>query len=169
MGYLDAYGVADARRAKVIRRLVFAALLVVVAGTAAWFLFRDYSEERQFGRFFELLDRGDYKAAHALWGCTDASPCRDYRFEKFMEDWGPQGLYRQRAQAQIVKTRSCQSGLIRVYRFPGVTEPVSLGVDRTSDVVSFAPGLRDVPEGFRWKLTDLMWRITRNCDPLVAP
>jgi hypothetical protein len=169
MGYLDAYGVADARRGKVIRYLVLGTVLAVLAGITLYFLFRDYSEERQLARFFELLGSGDYKGAYALWGCTDNTPCRDYRFEKFMEDWGPQGLYRQAPQAEVVKTRSCETGLIRVYRIPGAEESISLGVDRRSELLSFAPGLRDVPEGFRWKVADLMWRISRNCDPLVAP
>jgi hypothetical protein len=169
MGYLDAYGVADERRSKVIRYTVGGVLLAAVIGTALYFTFRDYTEERQLARFFDLLRAGDYKAAHALWGCTDAKPCRDYRFEKFMEDWGPQGVYRQATQAQTLKARSCQSGIIRVYRIPGSPDPVSLGVDRKSEVVGYAPMLRDVPEGFRWKLAQFMWNITRNCDPLVAP
>ena len=52
-------------------------------------MFHNYREERQVKSFFGLLGAHDYKAAYALFGCTDAKPCRYYPFDKFMEDWGP--------------------------------------------------------------------------------
>lgn len=170
MGYLDVYGAGEDRRGRLLKRLILALVAVVVIGTVAYFNFRDYPEERQVARFLELLRAGDYKSAYALWGCTDAKPCRDYRFERFMEDWGPQSEYKRIGDARVVRSNSCDTGIIQTLEVPGAPETVGLFVERSSDTLSFAPWqLKPLPNDARSRFKGWMWNITRNCNMLIGP
>ncbi len=111
-GYLDHYGAGEERREKTIKRLVLTALLLVIAAGVLYFVFKNYRQERQVDRFFDLLARQDYQGAYALWGCTATNPCRDYKFEAFMQDWGPHSEHADPKSFHITKTRSCGSGVI---------------------------------------------------------
>ncbi|MGA3040018.1 MAG: hypothetical protein ABSF54_04410 [Bryobacteraceae bacterium] len=111
-GYLDHYGAGEERREKRIKRLVLTVLAVVVAAGVLFLIFKNYRQERQVHRFFDLLARQDYQSAYALWGCTAANPCRDYPFTAFMQDWGPQSEHADPKSFHITKTRACGSGVI---------------------------------------------------------
>lgn len=87
--FLDNYGVKDARREKRVKQILYTVLTLAVVGGGLWFFFRNWKEESRVKEFLTLLERQDYKTAYALWGCTEATPCRDYKFERFLEDWGP--------------------------------------------------------------------------------
>ena len=65
-GYLDHYGVGEERREKIIRRVVSVAVLVLVVGGIAYAALKDYPEEHQARRFFDLLHAGNYKEAYKL-------------------------------------------------------------------------------------------------------
>ena len=138
MSYLDTYGVRDARREKIVKRLLVIGAVVLIAGIALYFQFRNYAEERQVKTFLEHLRNNDHKAAYALWGCTDANPCPQYPFDKFMEDWGPSSPQAKIADAKIVSSKSCEGGIIQFLRFPDNHE-VQLWVERTDKSIGFAP------------------------------
>src|ERR1039458_6902083 len=92
VGYLDQYGAGEERREKIIKIVKRAALSLVVLvaiGGSLFFVFHNFREERQVKQFLILLEGRDYKGAYALFGCTDAKPCRYYPFAKFMEASGP--------------------------------------------------------------------------------
>jgi hypothetical protein len=111
-GYLDHYGAGEERREKRIKRLVLTALAVVIAAGVLFLIFKNYRQERQVNRFFDLLARQDYESGYALWGCSAAHPCRDYPFTEFMKDWGPQSEHADPKAFHITKTRACGSGVI---------------------------------------------------------
>jgi hypothetical protein len=136
MGYLDAYGAGEERRAKIIRTLLLAVLVLAILGGIAWWRFRNWSEDKRAEEFFAKLRAGDYKGAHALWGCTDERPCRDYSFERFMEDWGPKSQHNVTGM-QIADTKSCSAGVIKVLKFP--SDEVHLWIDRQSKTIGFSP------------------------------
>ena len=169
MGYLDAYGAGVDRRLRLIRLSILAAVALLIIAVIAYFKLRDASEHKVLDTFFERLRAQDYKGAYAVWGCTDANPCRDYRFEKFLEDWGPKGIYGNPANAQIAARHSCDTGVIEVVRYPGQPD-VNLWVDRSTDVLSFAPwALKEIPPDARSRVAAWMWEVTRNCKPLIGP
>jgi hypothetical protein len=155
-GYLDHYGAGEERREKRIK-------LFVIVGACAlallflWFLLfvwdktevlraapvarlaqvlRNHRQESRVNEFFDLLKRQDYKAAHALWGCTDAHPCKDYAFPEFMKDWGPSSS--RGATHTIPKSRSCGSGVI-VTVDSGANQEDSLWVQRDDLTIGFSP------------------------------
>jgi len=137
-GYLEGYGAGEERREKTIRWIILSVVLLAVIAIAGYYQFRNYREEKQIGAFLELLKRQDYKAAYALWGCTDAHPCPQYALDKFLEDWGPKSPHANIAAAKLAKTKSCDTGIIQFIEFPGNDE-VQLWVERRDKVLGFAP------------------------------
>ena len=117
-GYLEQYGAGEERRGKIIKVLVISLIALVVIGGGLYFNFHNFREERQVKEFLSHLESRDYKAAYALFGCTDAKPCRYYPFDKFMEDWGPdQRARRFRRSADyaqpVVRLRRSSDGGLR--------------------------------------------------------
>ncbi len=137
-GYLDGYGQSDARREKVIKKIVLVAALVLSLAGILYFQFRDWREERILNEFRTLLSEEKYREAYTLWGCTTEEPCPQYPFEKFLEDWGPHSQYGDVAKVDVERTRSCESGIIQVWEF-FENDRVPLYVDRGDGVISFAP------------------------------
>jgi hypothetical protein len=137
-GYLASYGAGEERRSKLIRRWSFIAVAVLIAAGVFYFSLRDRAEKAQIANFLELLRKKDYRAGYAMWGCTDAHPCRDYSFERFMEDWGPQGPHKDYSEAHLSGSRSCSAGVIATVDF-GRGEPAQLWVARNDKTLGFAP------------------------------
>ncbi|MGH9721336.1 MAG: hypothetical protein ACRD8O_14080 [Bryobacteraceae bacterium] len=121
-GYLDHYGERDARREKHWKRFWLGLIVLIVVSISAFLLLRNHKQKAQVREFIEHLQKKDYTAAYGLWGCTDAAPCRDYPFNKFMGDWGPQSRYGQIAGYNITRTRGCGSGVIVTVDFGGGRE-----------------------------------------------
>jgi len=111
-GYLDHYGEGYETRAKRTKLIVGIALIALVASGTLYFALRNFRQKAKVTEFIELLQKQDYQSAYRLWGCTDAKPCPDYSFNKFMEDWGPKSSNAQIASFKITKSRACGSGVI---------------------------------------------------------
>jgi hypothetical protein len=137
-GYLDNYGAGEEQREKLIKRVVLIGLAVVVAAGVLYFIFKNYRQERQVKNFFALLERADYKSAYAMWGCTDANPCRDYPLSEFMKDWGPQSQHANPKSFRITKSRSCGSGVIITVDSDKNQED-KLWVQRSDLTIGFSP------------------------------
>ncbi len=135
-GYLEQYGKGDERREKVIKWAVYSLIALVVVGGPLLFIFHNFRQEQQVKKFFELLAAKDYKAAYALWGCTDASPCSGYSMQSFMEDWGPAKA--NPSNFRIAKSRSCGSGVILTVDFDKGREE-KLWVQRDDLIIGFSP------------------------------
>ena len=144
-GYLDHYGAGEEQREKIIKRVVIAVLLLAVVGGLGYAIFRTYPEERQAKRFFDLLEAHNYQAAYALWGCTAATPCRDYPYPEFMKDWGPEASPVN--TAEVLDGESCGSGVI-VDVDAGKAGDKKLWVERKNRLLGFPPFDR-CPEGNR--------------------
>jgi hypothetical protein len=136
--YLDHYGEGEERREKIIKRVAISLGSLIVVGGALFFFFHNYREEHQVKQFFELLAAHNYKAAYALFGCTDAKPCSGYPMDRFMEDWGPQSGRSDLSNVQISKSRSCGSGVILTVDF-GKNQEEKLWVERKDMTIGFSP------------------------------
>lgn len=140
--YLEAYGAAEAQRARRIRIAKIASIVLVgglVIGLTLYELLKNRSEEQQARLFIQLLQQHDYTGAYRLWGCSDANPCPNYPFNKFMEDWGPQSAHADESGAHIGVSQSCGSGVVIRMDYPGTEQPVPLWVEHGSQIISFAP------------------------------
>jgi hypothetical protein len=137
-GYLDAYGVADLRRERIVKRIAMVVVLLVVIGTAGFFMFRNWSEERVMDHFMTLLKAHNYQDAYRLWGCTPETPCQYYPPDKFTEDWGVNGKYKDAAAMKIEDVDACDAGVVFNIAYPG-EENFGLWVERSVKTISYAP------------------------------
>lgn len=152
--YLEEYGAAEVKHERRIRIVKWAAGLLVlflVSAFTLYSIFQNYSEEQQVKAFVEHLKNKDYQGAYRMWGCTEATPCRDYNFQRFMEDWGPSSPHANAAVAQIGSGDTCGTGVVVPVDFKG-SEQVPLWVERNSKILSFSPD----PEcrKRRWRLRE---------------
>jgi hypothetical protein len=109
-GYLEEYGVADARRAKLIRWSVIAVLAAAVLAGVLYFFLPIFRAKSQVRTLLGHLSRHDYQAAYRAWGCRQ--PCRDYSFQEFLRDWGPKSAFANASEVQVLKARPCGNGII---------------------------------------------------------
>jgi hypothetical protein len=136
--YLEGYGAGEERRNRILKWLALGTVLVIILGVVLYFRFRNYAEEKQIESFLDHLRNKDFKSAYALWGCTDANPCPNYAFEKFMEDWGPASPAANIAALKLGTTKSCPTGIIQFVEAPGQPE-IHLWVDRSDKTIGFSP------------------------------
>jgi hypothetical protein len=138
-GYLDQYGAGEERRGKIIKTIVLSLVAVVAIGGGLYFNFHNFREERQVKQFFDRLSARDYKAAYALFGCTDAKPCTHrYPFDKFMEDWGPASGHSSFGEVRITRSRSCGSGVLLTVDY-GKNQEEKLWVEKQDMSIGFPP------------------------------
>jgi hypothetical protein len=137
-GYLDSYGVEDAKRERRWKTIALAVLALAIVALVVFLVFRNRAEKRIANEFLDALRAHDYQRAYQLWGCTPQNPCRDYSMQKFMEDWGPNGLYRQPSAIQYTTVDSCGSGVVFTVQYPNA-EPFGLWVDSSTKTLGFAP------------------------------
>ena len=139
--YLETYGAAEQQRAKRAAILKWCVIGVVAGALLGYILyssFENYGEEQQAKAFVERLKAQDYQAAYRMWGCTEATPCRDYSFQKFLEDWGQGSPHANAATAEIGSSDTCGTGVVIPLEFKG-TEPVPLWVERSTKTIGFSP------------------------------
>jgi hypothetical protein len=162
-GYLDQYGVADAKREGTIKKIVLSTLAVLIIGGVGYlsyvFFFRTWSQERTVKEFLSTLSNKDYAGAYRMWGCTPDTPCKLYDTQKFDEDWGPKSHYANATAAKVQESDFCDTGVIVNVTFPGA-DPVALWVDRSTGVISFAAW----PEcpGRRWRFRQFFKNLFSN-------
>ncbi|HUS05600.1 MAG TPA: hypothetical protein VMZ52_04870 [Bryobacteraceae bacterium] len=167
-GFLEGYGTSEVRREKTVLWLVGTAIGLAILAVVLFFYFRNYREERLVKAFLQDLQRKDHRAAYALWGCTEAQPCPQYSFDKFMEDWGPQSVYGDAGGGRVAQVNSCDTGIIETIEFPGKPD-AQLWVDRRNFNIGFAPWtLRRTAPGFVPWLRGRMWEMNRDCRGLIA-
>ena len=160
-GFLSDFGVKDQKRETRNKRIVLAVVGLVVFGGLFYYFVRTFTEERTVSRFISLLSSRDYKGAYAMWGCTDDKPCRDYKFERFMEDWGPKSPYGNPPEISRTLAEPCGNSVWVTIKTPK-TEEVGLAVDSETRLISFTPEAR-CPG--KWRVREFpgrLWRYLRS-------
>lgn len=140
-GYLESYAAIEERKARNRTRLKRSIIIGVCALVVALFLyaiFKNRHQEREVKSFLGLLQNHQYQDAYHMWGCGEKTPCRDYAFPKFLEDWGPTSPHANAANAKISLSQSCGDGAFIRLQYAHA-EPVGLMVDKSTDIISFAP------------------------------
>jgi hypothetical protein len=135
--FLNNYGVQDAKREKRWKLIIWTTLIIAVISISSYFFLRTYFEKQTLNRFLSLLKERNYPAAYEMWGCTDENPCRDYAYQKFLEDWGPGSLWSDPYYAEIAKVRYCGGTVIFNMFIKG--DDVNLVVNKSTQEIGFAP------------------------------
>lgn len=173
--FLTGYGIEEARRERLIKRALLLVVVLLAAAGSAYLGYRTYPARRQVNQFLEYLRHKDYQSAYRLWGCTESTPCRDYSFEKFLEDWGPKSPHARVEQAQVRRMSwracgpgvpymlatlaarafgergcDCGSGVIHSVAFPD-GEEVVLWYERKDRTLGFAPWPACLPPPKAWQ------------------
>ena len=135
-GYLDHYGAGDERRIQKKKRIALSVVAFLLVAGVLYFLFKNFSQERQAKRFLEEIGAQNYKSAYARWGCTDQQPCRDYPFPEFLKDWGPQAV--PPGKFTVRDAEACGSGVMMDVD-TGAAGNRKLWVERSNLTLSFPP------------------------------
>src|SRR5258708_9094252 len=113
--YLEDYGASEERRSKRIRLIklgTISSISAILVALIFYAVFKNHSEQQQAKTFVAALTAQDYQGAYRMWGCTDASPCRDYPFNKFLDDWGPKSTHADESSPHIGLSQSCRSAVV---------------------------------------------------------
>ena len=140
--YLEAYGASEEHRSQKVRTILTVTMGLagaLIVGLILFTVFHNRSQEQQAKKFVKLLQAHDYMGAYALWGCSESHPCPEYSFAKFQEDWGPKSPHADESTAHIAMSQACGSGVVLRLAYNGSEEAVPLFVERSNDVISFAP------------------------------
>jgi hypothetical protein len=136
-GYLETYRAGEERRENILKWIAIGFVVAAILGIILYFQLRDRAEKQRIQAFLSTLGTKDYKKAYEFWGCTFEKPCRDYSFDRFMEDWGPNSAHANVSGAKMTTTKSCNAGVIQFVQFPN--DEVQLWVERKDKIVGFAP------------------------------
>ncbi len=137
-GYLEEYGAGEDKRENLIRNTILITLAVLFAGGLLFYLFRPIHQISLTKHFLNALRAKDYPGAYAAWGCTAASPCQQYPYDKFLEDWGPKSAAGASPDPHMTDIESCGKGeIVSVNMAPGDRQ--SLFAEKGTDVLSFSP------------------------------
>jgi hypothetical protein len=150
-GYLDTFGQSDARHERGLRFILLSLLAVAVLSLGGYVYFKNWSEKQRAREFLRVLQNQDYARAYSMFGCTEASPCRDFPYQKFLEDWGPSNLARRPDRLSIGGAEECGNGLLVNIEAGGRTEE-NLLIDSATRTIGYAPWPECPEPRFRlWK------------------
>lgn len=146
------------------RRLIVGTVFAVICASYLYYELKNYPEERQLRRFFEVLQQQDYQRAYQIW-----QPASSYTFKDFLEDWGPDGVQGSIQQFQIEDSQAEGSG-VNVSVILNGKEPVALWVEKKDKSLSFSPVEPSVNVFFRVLPSSLanLW-IDRSRRRIVVP
>ena len=145
--YLQSYGVEEARRGVILKRIIIAVSAFLVLALVAYLFFHNYPERRKVNGFLSALNSHDYQSAYREWGCTAASPCPNYDMSRFMADWSPKSAT---GPWSVASSDSCNTFLTVNVQAPG-SELESLAVQRSDKSLGFAPYPDCHEPKWRWK------------------
>jgi len=146
MTLLDAkaYDLEKDRKRK--KRIISAIVLVVIVLAVGWW-FRYWPEERIVGKFFDSLQRQDYKTAYGIWMRDpewQQHPERHpkYPFGDFYRDWGPGGEWGVIKTQKVYGASTCPgggSGVVVDVVVNDRAEHAQVWVEKSDKTLSFPP------------------------------
>jgi hypothetical protein len=148
-GFLDTYGVAEQGRGRWIKRTVPWALAIALVATCSYLYFRTWSQEQAIKRFFAALEKKDFQGAYKMW-CPTQSSCKYNPFDMFEKDWGPATPYSHGAAAKVDNVDYCGDSVVFNISYPNA-DPLVLVVDRSTNVIGFAPSDWERCPGRHWQ------------------
>jgi hypothetical protein len=153
--YLQTYGAGEERRNQIIKRLVISFIVLALLSWFSYLFLHNYFETRTVKKFLAEVNSGDYQAAYREWGCTESTPCPNYDYKRFLEDWGPEKKVG--SPWKVDSVNGCNAFVTVNVAAKGAEEQ-SLSVERGAKTVTFAPAAECQERGWHWK--EFFQRIT---------
>ncbi len=144
--YLQNYGVEDEKRGRTTKRIVVAVVATLLTLLFGYLFFHNFPERQMARHFLADVNSHDYKAAYVKWGCTSQTPCPNYDFKRFMDDWGTKN----NAEWKVASSDSCNTFLTVNVQATG-SELQSLAVQRSDHSLGFAPAPECQEKKWRFK------------------
>jgi hypothetical protein len=143
--YLQQYGEGDERRGRIVKRIVLAALAVVIIAIASYLLVHNFPEKQVAKHFLAEINTGNYDQAYRDWGCAP-TPCKNYDKSRFLADWGKKFS----SPWKIASVDGCRTFVTVNVQADG-SELESLAIERDNHQLSFAPSPECQERKWRWK------------------
>lgn len=144
--YLQQYGVGEERRNRVIKWIIIGCVLALVIWWIVYLVLHNRSETDTVKRFLAQVNARNYQVAYSDWGCSQATPCPNYDYGRFMEDWGKPVA----SPWKVANVDGCKT-FVTVNVVASGAEMESLGVQRGTHTVMFAPSPECQEPQWRWK------------------
>jgi hypothetical protein len=134
----------NAERAKLIRNLTIAAIVVLLVGGFGVFWFWSWPAEHRVNNFMATVESGDLSKAFALWNRDpdwQKHPQQyvAYDFDRFQKDWGPMSDYGKIRSHKILMAKSVGNGTVVGLNINGGKTPMFLRVDDKTKQIGFSP------------------------------
>jgi hypothetical protein len=135
----------DAKRAKLIRNVGIAALVIVLVGGFCTFWFWNWPAEHRINNFMATVESGDFAKAFGMWykdpdWQNHPQQYSAYDFDQFQKDWGPMSEYGKVRSHKILMAKAVGNGRIVGLVINGDTaHPLFLRVDDKSKQIGFSP------------------------------
>jgi hypothetical protein len=147
--YLQSYGVGEERRNRTIKWLIIALILALLLTWFSYLFFHNYFETRTVKSFLAEVNDHKYEQAYKDWGCTEATPCPNYDFKRFLQDWGPNTKIT--SPWKVDSVDGCKT-FVTVNVIAQGAELQSLGVERGAKTLMFAPSAECQERKWHWKV-----------------
>jgi hypothetical protein len=145
-GYLQNYGISDERRNRTIRWIIIGCLAALIIWWILYLVLHNRSEVNAVRHFLSQVNQHEYKAAYSDWGCTTSTPCPNYDFSRFMDDWGKNVA----SPWKIANVDGCKTFVTVNVNATG--EPLeSLAVQRGTRTIMYAPAPVCQEKQWHWK------------------
>ncbi len=148
MTLLDAKQFDPEKESRRRKRLILVISVVVIVVLLGWF-FRYWPEEHVVGKFFDALQKQDFKTAYAIWQHDpdwqkhpDSKSIHDYSFNDFYRDWGPSGEWGTIKTVKVNGASTCpgpSSGVLVDVIVNDRTQHAQVWVEKSNHTLSYPP------------------------------
>jgi hypothetical protein len=138
MDYLDQYSTGPSVFDRIVKGVAYSLLAAVLGYCFYWLFFRNWTEERQVRNFLTTVQEQRFEDAYEFWDCSVSEPCRDYLFEEFLEDWGPESPLGAIRSYELGRSYTQPNGAIIEVIINGEKQP-NFWVEESTKVISYFP------------------------------
>ena len=146
MTLLDAKEFDSEKESRKRKRLILIVTVVVIILFFGWW-FRYWPEEHVVGKFFDALQKQDFKTAYGIWMQDPNWPQHPgehakYPFNDFYRDWGPGGEWGTIKTVRVNGASTCpgpSSGVLIDVVVNDRTEHAQVWVEKSDHTLSYPP------------------------------
>jgi hypothetical protein len=146
MTLLDAKEFDPEKESRKRKRLVLIITVVVIILLFGWW-FRYWPEEHVVGKFFDALQKQDFKTAYGIWMHDSDWPQHPaehtkYPFKDFYRDWGPGGEWGTIKTVKVNGASTCpgpSSGVLVDIIVNDRTQHAQIWVEKSDRTLSYPP------------------------------